>query len=838
MAEGATHPGSVTSADQTPRLRHVWQGPLLVVSALVLGGAIVAAVVTAPQPDVSVGLEGAAKMVEAGRYGEALEALNREILPHLAKNQLSAAQRGQFHLLRARALSLGQREAGLDRRENHENILAEYTRAERLEAALTDDDRYYLASTLVSLQEYDRALKLTERLPEAAHERRVELLRAMTDRCLAATPPDLVRALDLVTLVTADPRLAIDDRVWALNRQGEILIGTGYAGDAITKIIRTLPKLDQASGPQLGELYVTLARAYMADAAASATPEQAGESFREAKARLARAGAWLPADHAQRWLVTLLQAEIEHHQGELDKARRGYAEVVDRYSFAPEMPTALLGLAEVEAQIGMRESDGASERSLDRYGELVEMFRSGAPSGGLTPERVGESLISRFREQYERGKFPEALRYASLAERLYGPDQAPAELTLGLAEVHKRLAESALRSAGGAGLMDLADADAATQREARDHLLRAGGYYDAHAAKVVLVSAAEHAQSLWDAADAFDRGGDLESSSAAFRQFLSDFPGDPRRAEAMFRLAQACRAGGALDEAAGLYQQLIDERGAIDGSGRFADQSFVPLAQTLFADADPANDARAEALLTQVVSGEVTGPTTRVFRDALRELGDQLHRTGRYPQAIERFEQYLASSAGSPGTGGDESPVVYRLAEAYRLSAAEIARTLASGMPDGTKRDLEQERIRRLRRAGDLYQRVKDDLERRPRRTALEDTLVRNAYFFQGDCAFDLREYDTAIRLYDAARERYAKDPAALVAMTQIVSALLAQGETAKAQVAQKRARRFFNSLPEAVWDDPNLPMKRQDWERWLSAQEALDTPTAGPPRAGAGGSE
>jgi len=58
--------------------------------------------------------------------------------------------------------------------------------------------------------------------------------------------------------------------------------------------------------------------------------------------------------------------------------------------------------------------------------------------------------------------------------------------------------------------------------------------------------------------------------------------------------------------------------------------------------------------------------------------------------------------------------------------------------------------------------------------------------------------------------------------MTQVVSALLAKGERAKAAIANQRARRFLESLPEAVWDDPALPMGRADWERWLDAQDDL----------------
>lgn len=61
--------------------------------------------------------------------------------------------------------------------------------------------------------------------------------------------------------------------------------------------------------------------------------------------------------------------------------------------------------------------------------------------------------------------------------------------------------------------------------------------------------------------------------------------------------------------------------------------------------------------------------------------------------------------------------------------------------------------------------------------------------------AFDLKDYETAIRHYDAARERYPKDPASLVAMIQIVNAYIELGDTQRAQTANYRAKAFYDSL-------------------------------------------
>lgn len=818
-------------------LRDLWQVPALVAGVLVLGGAVVTAVMTAPAPDLTTDLERAARAVEHADYAGALATLNKSVLPHVAEGHLGREQLAEFHLLRARSLFLGQQEAGLDRRVNHENILKEYGSAERLTAPLSSDDQYYLARTRLSLGELPEAVRHVDKFPAEAGTRRVEVLRAVAEGSLASIPPNHAMAMEMINRINAEPGLNVDDRVWALSKQADVLIASGFSADAVSRIVRTIPRLEGAGRELMGELLVMLGRAYLAEASATHDPAVAADCLYEAGRQLARATEMIGTDHALSWLVTLLRAEIAHHQGELEPARRGYRTVLDDYGFSDGRAAALLGLAEVEAQRNLEGGDVPAEEALGLYEQLADVMAARGPSaqhaahaesefavssGEVTPARAGSSLLSRFKEQFELSNHELAQRYAKLAERVWGEEQSPAELMLGLAEVHKRLAEEVLAAAGGDGLMGLAEADAGTQREARAHLMEAGDYYKRHAAKVVLTDAEAYSRSVWDSADAFDRAGDLQASTGAFQQFVADFPSDPRHAEAVFRLAQASMAAGDVERAAGLFQGLIDSRGSATGAGEFADLSFVPLARALLLDADPANDSRAESFLVRVVDGEVAGPSSPVFRDGLRELADHLHRTGRFAGAIQRYTQYLEL------LGDRDTVVEYKLAESCRGLATEIERALRTGMPEGTKRDLSVQRDGHLERAQALYAGARAALAARKTRSTLESLYLRNATFYEADCAFDLGDFGGAARLYEGARERYSKEPAALVAMTQIVSCLLAQGETAKAQIAQQRAKRFYESLPESVWDDPTLPMGREGWQRWLDAQAALTSAGGG----------
>jgi tetratricopeptide (TPR) repeat protein len=793
------------------RWRDVWQVPALLGALVVLLAGVAAALLTAPKQNPAQGIAHARRLVEAGQYAEALEHLNKHVLPRLSGQGYSPDDRRAFHLLRARALYLGQQALGVDRVENHANIRREYEAAERLGAVLEPDDNYAMARTLLALGDLSQATIRGEMLPDADRIRRVEVLKAVVERSMSGGPTARLRALDVLTVLATDPELSLTDRAWVLVRQGELMVASGYAEDAISKMLRALPRLGDIDDVTEGEIRLTLARAYLATGASE-----------EARAQLAVAESLLGREHPLIPLVTLLRAEIDHQNGELQAARERYAAVLERTNFEEGRPAALLGLAEIDSQTGATGEDG-SDPALDRYAELVDLIRANKGSERTPRERVGKSLMTRFAERFERREYALALRYAALAERLFGTDRAPAEVILAVAESSRRLADELLSLAREGGAMSLAQADPATQREARAHLMRAGDYFRMHAARVVRDDSVAYADSLWNAADAYDRAGDLDASIQTFQQFTSDLPGDSRRPEAMYRLGQAYRARGDLDLAARTFQSLLDARGGERGSGPWGDRSAVALALTLLQDNEAANDSRGEAILQQALEGEYGGPATPIFRQAALELGRHLLQTGRHEGAVERLTQYVAlAERDGPVDGGDITIAKHHLAEAHRLLAASIARTLQGGLPEGTKRSLEEARREHLRRAGALYDEVRRLLEKRERRGVLEETVLRNAYFHRADCAFDLGEFDDAIRAYEAARERYAREPVALVAMTQIVAALVSQGKLREAHDANERARRFYASLPDSVWEDPALPMDRAAWERWLASQDRL----------------
>jgi hypothetical protein len=149
--------------------RDAWQGPALVGGALALVAAGVYAFISRPKHDVLEDFRSAQERMEAKEYASALQTLGQRVLPVLNKGGLTKEQEQGFYLMRARALYLGQREAGVDRKENHENILAEYVRATKAGADLAWQDEIYLLRTHVSLGDLDKAARSAHRTVERTH---------------------------------------------------------------------------------------------------------------------------------------------------------------------------------------------------------------------------------------------------------------------------------------------------------------------------------------------------------------------------------------------------------------------------------------------------------------------------------------------------------------------------------------------------------------------------------------------------------------------------------------------------------------------------------------------
>ena len=454
--------------------------------------------------------------------------------------------------------------------------------------------------------------------------------------------------------------------------------------------------------------------------------------------------------------------------------------------------------------------------------------------GDVTRESVQTSLMQRYRERFDSGQRESALRYADVAETLFKDVEVPPEVLLAIGGTRRALGETLMTQTREQHAADptkngadfsVESLDAATRAEVKKHFIVAGDYLRRHAKLVAATDPGESAKSLWTAADSYDRAGDIDEAKKAFADYAENAADtDANKPEAKFRLAQVYQAKRDFTSAAALYKELVDARDPTNptlNSGVMADKAVVPLARCMLSDNDPTNDEEAERMLQGVVEGSGVGPDAMEYREALIELGESSYRRERFAQAIAWLE-------GVSKRYKDDrriDSIRYLLADSHRREAVKVGQTLAAQrLPQAERDQLEAKRTEHLRAARLLYEGVKIALERKTARlrTNLEKIHLRNAYFYLGDCAMEMRDYDAAIAAYDEARKQYSEEPSSLVAMAQIVSAYAAQEKWAEARTANERARLQLAKFPESVWQNPDLPMEKRHWEKWLDARTLI----------------
>lgn len=843
MAESPDHVGQGAVGEARPARPPNWRA-LAPVAALGLGavllvGGIVARVRQQPRVDAMAPLIEARQLIEQQKHQEALDLLNG---PALALVEAQAARGGGAHerrellRLRARALFLGQQALGQDLRPNNRAVVDDYLAAEKAGAELTPVEVFQLAWSQVSLGEIAQAVERTRTLPAAEADLRRRLVKRIVERELAETPAGGL-GLSLLAELLTEPGLSVQDRAWAVARQAELQIEGGHASEAVSRLLRELQQLHNAPGERRAELHTLLARAYLA--------LNEDDSVRQ---HLDLAAALAEKYSPLRATIGVLFGRLHEREPNdpdggrgLTAAKERYAEVLAEHPGSDAAAEARFGLARVEAALaGEPGREGGDQVAVELFAAVIEDVKRGRGGRGVTKELVREALVAAAQRAMDRDRVEAAVKYAVHAESLDEDGKTPAEVLLLVGRGCRRLAEERLAAARPAAdrRLRVTDLDRVTREEIKLYFQQAARAYRSHA-MLVRSDVAQFTTSLWESADCFDRAGEPEEAKRGFSEYVEQAPaGDPRRSEAVWRLAQVFQAERQYAAAAEHYRRLVDGRlrgAGPDGSGKpdpWGDKSIVPLAQCLLRDDDPLNDEEAERLLRDAVSGRVLSREAVEFRDGLVELGRLYYAQGRYggldgegaiPLLTEAVDRYPDDR--------EADSLLYMLADSYRLSATAMGRDIESeAMPQSVKEALRIERRDRLVAAMDLFQRVRRVLEARDpaQLTALQRIQLRNSCFYLGDVAFDLAEYDPseygrAIEFYDAARQKYDSDPSSLVAMVQIVNAYVAQGRWDEAEAANRQARQQLDRLPPEVWQDPDLPMERRHWERWLEASSKLE---------------
>ena len=796
---------------------NLWQIPAIAVSAVVIAVGLYVAMMRAPKNDFQGAFDLVDRLIETEQFDLAATRLNEVVEPNLA--DATGLEQARFEATVADWISLSQNAAELDLEVNNRRIVYHYGRASDMGLPMSPARLERWAHAWISLGEFDATRQSLDRMEKMAasagdqggelRRRRNAVLRRLVEFSLRQSDFSEESMTELLVGYRTDPLISSGDELWAIARQAELRIESGHADDAVAHLLidmrRFEPELDEMPDLSFGELFALLARGYY----------ELG-NFPYAEYHVQQAMETLRGADPARASALVLLGQIAVTQGRWHDAFELFDEVVREYATSRSGIPGRLGRAEVYSVLG------DDQRSLDDYTVLRDAIVDGRPRRDVTPDDIARSLSDRHDAALTMEKLDAALQYVLLAEKMYALGHVPAELIFRVASTSRQLADNAIADAGnldpGIELrhIELRHIDPALRFGANEHYRRAGDYFVRHARELAgRPGADEHwADSLWLAADSYDLGGWHDLAISHFVEYVSGrSEADPRRPDAVFRLAVAHHAEMDYESAARYYEQVLTEH----PRSHVASRSHVPLARCLLM---LGRRPEAEQHMIEVVTGQQhLAPDAVDYRDALIELGSLYYDDEDYVGAIERLDEAVRRYPDDPRI----HEIRFRLADSYRRHAASLARDRGLPGVSPVERDrLETERTGYLDTAQQLFGAIiRDDEASAVPGAIVDDQILRYAYLYRADCAFELGRYAEAVELYDQVASRFTRHHSSMTALIQIVNCYSKLGDLNRARTAHRRALLRLKKLPDEAFAAPDVLLDREAWERWLQNMPA-----------------
>lgn len=801
----------------------VWQLPVLLLG---LGLLVIGVFLSLPSRGVSDfhgKLADVQTLLENDKLDEAEVALNDKLKPRIT--EATPGDIGYFWQLYADLIFQKLYKTGVvgqhgveAAQPTYKTIVEYYGNALEKEHELSGQSLRNYVRSLVAVGKDSQALAILDKMTGAQAGQRYTVVRDMIERRKADSPRVDQQVLDaiepLMTRFRADieaipdKQVARQQEVWADGFQASLMMEVGDPQGAIDYLLHRFQRLASRNGDgDLAPLIVKLAQAYQA----VGDNHGAEQRYLHAQSRVK------PTDDLNAdILVGLGQLALSQATGQqVEQALEFFREAEEGYpSSSAAHIAALIGRADCEARLG---DHGAAVHYFELAArEMLASTRSWDPRRKSSAEVINNQFkLAADVDEYDRAK-----DYLDVLALLEG-DKPSRLLLLNLAATCEKIGdqrnEQADRSA--VRLPDQPPISAEARRlayqQAADYYARAAEYYERHAGLVTIESNEQHGESLWNSALNYDRAQLWADAIRVYEQFILTRDGDPKRLRAIRNLAQAYMADQQYGPALDRFQRLVEDYPRSPETY----SSLVPMARCQDELGKP--DLAVQTLAQVIDDHEAITPDSGEYREALIELGKLYHRMGKEdPVKYARAIELLTEAAQRYGQTQDGPVLRYLLADANRRSVPGMNDQIAATQSHAAQLALQDERNDRLQQAQVLYNQAISGLEaKRGAQETLgpvEQVYLRNAYFYQADCAYDRRVFEQAIQLYNTAANNYADDPASLIARVQIVNAYCELGRFQQAKVANDMARSQLERIPDSAFEDENLPMKREHWEDWL----------------------
>ncbi|MEM6332731.1 MAG: tetratricopeptide repeat protein [Planctomycetota bacterium] len=809
----------------------VWQLPILGLGTLMFAAGLYLAL-DRPEPDhdFPAALDSVALYLKADNLEEAADELDAIGLHFDA---LDADARGRFRQYNADLIygeNLANGPAMTDVvRQNYLSVISQYEQSRGYGRELDPLSLRRFAASLVAVGRQDQAMDLVDAMTDVPAARRYAIVRDLVERRMATATADPARTLELLARFEAelagetDPDERLLQQAWAYDTHAALLLSAKDATAAVDLLIKRIPALQSGRrSPELNEwlalLRLRLAEAYHTEG----DLDDAERNYRYANEQLERTHPGNARALAGLGMLALTQPGPDAAA----EANRLFTEVIR--DFVSEDGPAIRSL------IGRADARARSANHREALADLA-----------LATERLGDPRVATADLQdqahqvatlhagvaRDRGDHELSLQYLRSTLPIFAGNP-PAEVVLDLAVTHEAIAldkaayaatldaEIAAPLAAGPDSRPSPRAIELARRDAAVHFADAARFYREHAQLMTIADDDAHGRSLWKAANAFGSAGDWPKAIEVYSVFIKTRQNDPLRLRAVHQLARAYTADGQDQPAIELWLHLIRDHPHTPE----AYESMVPLARAYARQGK--QDEALRSLRAVVTDHDAITPESEPYRQALIELGKLFHRLmDDDPNYAENAIERLTEAVERYGDGIEGARLKFLLADSYRKSIANLDGQLAQTLGNASQTQVLQERRYRLEIAAQNYSKAINTYEALPPEamTPLDDLYLRNAYFYQADCAFENQRFQQAVDLYELAARRYEHHPASLVALVQKVNAYCEMGQFQQARVANDNALWHLNRIPDEAFDDPSLPMSREHWEDWLRWSSELD---------------
>jgi tetratricopeptide (TPR) repeat protein len=732
-----------------------WPLPTIIVSLVLVVTGIVYAWRQTAATDIDRSLSKARLLLDHGDLTNARITIAQGVEPGLP--QAKALQQGRYHVLMAQMA------------QGHDVAIVEHlAEARRLGHALSISEQEQWAHALLNTGD-------------------LETLRSVLAALVAIQSGDqpaqhVLERLFSAAITQAEPPFQIlhevlDDQpqnAWAAAQRARILLAAGHTEQAVQHLTADITRLEAGDNEDgLADLYLRLGQACYQ----MGRLDEAQASLHGALARF--------RGHAQGLVVgRLLMGQIALDQRDPETALENFDTIVRASPPRQLLLQALLGRAQAYAGLGDHVSAAADDEWL-----LEAATRQ--PLGKELQTDFARSLLLRHDAALAAGDVERTLPLGQRVQRLYARAGMPADVIGHLAHSRRTIAD--------------------LESDRQLHLQAAGDLFLEHARLLRPMPESDRtwADSLWQAGDCYDLGGNVVIAIEVFREYVAGCGDDLRRAEALFRLAQCNRSIERHEAALQVLVRLIDEH----PHSPYATRAHVALARCY-----RQLERHGESIqhLESVLRGQqALMPDAVDYRDALIELGVVHHEVGDQLQAIGRLKEAVDRYPNDPRR--DE--ILFRLADSHRRRAVELGQQLDGPSPlaSADRARKQKHRAEHLSEAATMFAQLVQRFDE-PERTldTSERQMRRLSQLYRADSAFDLEAYEEAAERYQTVAREYVDHHCSMFALVQIINCHHHLGNRHAAAVAHERALARLGQLSPDVFDAPEVLLGREAWRRWL----------------------